>query len=149
MSEITLINWLKAFPFLSEKVNSSNLEEIFSNGFYFGKIFQTHNIFQEMKFLKDSNEKKDIFNNYIFLKKQFRKNISVPAHVLPLLHRACAQVCEAGTHAALRDLLPLSPQRRLMPRPLPQSVRYLCCCLHRRCFFRRRSRQAMLPSARS
>ena len=73
MSEITLINWLKAFPFLSEKVNSSNLEEIFSNGFYFGKIFQTHNIFQEMKFLKDSNEKKDIFNNYIFLKKPFRK----------------------------------------------------------------------------
>ena len=73
MSEITLINWIKKFPFLTEKIASSNIEEIFSNGYYFGKILHSQNKFQEMKYLKDSNEKNDIINNYIFLRKTFRK----------------------------------------------------------------------------
>ena len=73
MSEITLINWIKTFPFLTDIVTSSNLEDIFSNGYYFGKIFHSQKIFQEMNYLKDSNEKNDVINNYIFLRKTFRK----------------------------------------------------------------------------
>ena len=72
MSEI-LINWLKTFPYLTEKVNTTNIEELFYNGFYFGKIFNSSKLFQEMKFLKNTNEKKDIMNNYLFLRKPFRK----------------------------------------------------------------------------
>ena len=73
MSEITLINWIKTFPFLTDIVTSTNLEDIFSNGYYFGKIFHSQKIFQEMNYLKDSNEKNDVINNYIFLRKTFRK----------------------------------------------------------------------------
>ena len=73
MSEITLINWIKTYSFLTEKIASSSIEDIFSNGYYFGKILQTQNKFQEMKYLKDSNDKNDIINNYIFLSKTFRK----------------------------------------------------------------------------
>ena len=72
MSDL-IINWLKTFPYLSEKIPSNNLEDLFSNGYYFGKIFNSHNIFPDMKILKNTEDKDDSFQNYIFLAKTFRK----------------------------------------------------------------------------
>ena len=72
MSEI-IINWLKTFPFLSDKINTTNLEDLFSNGFYFGRIFQTHKLFSDIKLLKNTNSKDDSLNNYFFLTKIFLK----------------------------------------------------------------------------
>ena len=72
MSEI-IINWLKTFPFLSDKINTTNLEDLFSNGFYFGRIFQTHKLFSDIKLLKNTNSKEDSLNNYFFLTKIFLK----------------------------------------------------------------------------
>ena len=71
MSEL-IINWLKTFPYLSEKIPTSNLEDLFSNGYYFGKIFHSHNLFPNLKILKNTEDKDDSFQNYIFLGKTFR-----------------------------------------------------------------------------
>ena len=71
MSEI-IINWLKTFPEISEKIQTNNLENLFSNGYYFGKLFNSHNLFPNMKILKNTDEKDDSFQNYIFLSKIFK-----------------------------------------------------------------------------
>ena len=71
MSEL-IINWLKAFPYLSEKISSSNLEDLFSNGYYFGKIFHSHNLFPNLKLIKNTEDKDDSYQNFIFLGKTFR-----------------------------------------------------------------------------
>ena len=75
MSDL-IINWLKTFPYLSEKLSSNNLEDLFSNGYYFGKIFNSHKLFPDMKILKNSIDKEESFQNYIFLGKTFR-NIGI------------------------------------------------------------------------
>ena len=55
MAEI-IINWLKTFTDISEQIFTNNLENIFSNGYNFGKIFNSHNLFPDMKILKNTEE---------------------------------------------------------------------------------------------
>ena len=72
MAEI-IINWLKTFPDISEQILTNNLENIFSNGYNFGKIFNSHNLFPDMKILKNNEDKYDSFKNYVFLSKTFKQ----------------------------------------------------------------------------
>ena len=72
MAEI-IINWLKTFPDISEQILTNNLENIFSNGYNFGKIFNSHNLFPDMKILKNNEDKYDSFKNYVLLSKIFKQ----------------------------------------------------------------------------
>ena len=71
MTEL-IINWLKTFPYLSEKIATTNLEDLFSNGYYFAKIFYSNKVFLDMKLIKNTEEKDDAYQNYFFLGKTFR-----------------------------------------------------------------------------
>ena len=68
-----IINWLKTFPQFEEKLKSNTIEEIFSNGYQFGRLFHSNKLFQDMKLLKNLETKEDSLNNYYFLRKTFLK----------------------------------------------------------------------------
>ena len=66
----TILNWICTqleFP------NKINIEEEFSNGYYFGKLFEINNLFDNMKELKNTNDKEDSIKNYSLLKPVFRE----------------------------------------------------------------------------
>ena len=64
MSE-TILNWIKTQ--FDNKIY--NIENDFSNGYNFGKLLCTNNLFNNMKELKNTNDKEDSLNNYSLLRK--------------------------------------------------------------------------------
>ena len=68
MSE-TILNWLNTQINLSKK--NINIEEEFANGYYFGKIFESNHLFNNIKDLKNTIKKEDSLRNYSILGKIF------------------------------------------------------------------------------
>ena len=68
MSE-TILNWIKSqFDY-----KIYNIENEFANGYNFGKILHSNNLFDNMQELKNSNDKEDSLNNYSLLRKALDK----------------------------------------------------------------------------
>ena len=68
MSE-TILNWLNnqlEFPFKITKI-----ENEFSNGYYFGKLLHSNNLFDKIEELKNTNKKDDSLQNFALLRKAF------------------------------------------------------------------------------
>ena len=68
MSETILI-WLNNQLEFSYKI--SNIENEFSNGYYFGQLLHANNLFDKMEELKNTNKKEDSLKNYSLLRKSF------------------------------------------------------------------------------
>ena len=66
MSE-TILNWLNTqFDFTNKIIN---IENEFANGYNFGKLLHSNNLFDNMKELKNTNKKDDSLNNYKIIRK--------------------------------------------------------------------------------
>ena len=61
-----MLNTQLEFP---NKIN--NIEDLFFNGYYFGKILHLNNLFDHMEQLKNTNKKDDLLNNYALIRKAF------------------------------------------------------------------------------
>ena len=67
----SILDWVNNQSIFPKKID--NIEEEFANGYYFGKILESNNLFDNMKELKNTNKKEDSLNNYYFLHKIFNK----------------------------------------------------------------------------
>ena len=67
----SILDWVNKQSILPKKID--NIEEEFANGYYFGKLLESNNLFDNMKELKNTNENEDSKNNYYFLHKVFNK----------------------------------------------------------------------------
>ena len=68
MSE-DILNWVNTQLVFPYKIK--NIEEEFSNGYYFGKLLEANKVFDNMKDLKNTKNKKESINNYSLLKNAF------------------------------------------------------------------------------
>ena len=67
----TILNWLNSQIDFPKKIIS--IEDEFANGYYFGKLFESNNLFDNIKQLKNNNKKEDSLKNYALLGNIFDK----------------------------------------------------------------------------